>query len=260
MRLLAAWGALGLFLGLEALWPRRERSLARSQRWFRNVGIVVLGTLLLRGMMALLPLLSATAGANWAADAGVGLLNRAELGAEIEGAIAFVALDLSIWFQHFLSHRVPFLWRLHRLHHADKDVDATTAVRFHPGELVLSAIYKLVIVLLLGPSVTAVVIFEVVLNASAVFNHANLALPQGIDRALRIVLVTPDMHRVHHSTRRVEQNRNYGFCLPWWDRLFRRYQAQPAGGQRGMALGLLREPSGPVAGERASETDFGARN
>lgn len=238
LRLMAAWGSLALFVGLEALFPRRPRVLARTRRWPINVGVVVVATLLVRGLMAILPLLAATAGAAWAAERGVGLLHALDLAPALAGAIAFVLLDLAIWAQHFASHRVPLLWRLHRLHHADRDVDATTAVRFHPVEIALSAGYKLLVVVLLGPSVTAVVLFEVVLNAAAVFNHANLALPPALDRALRYGLVTPDMHRVHHSTVRVEQDRNYGFCLPWWDRLFAKYQAQPAQGHLGMELGL----------------------
>ena len=152
--------------------------------------------------------------------------------------IAIALLDLAIWFQHFVSHKAPLLWRLHRVHHADRDLDASSALRFHPVEIALSAAYKLGIVLLLGPAILAAVLFEVILNASAMFNHANLAMPRWLDTILRTVLVTPDMHRVHHSIHRREHDTNYGFCLSIWDRLFRTYTAEPEGGHTGMTIGL----------------------
>jgi sterol desaturase/sphingolipid hydroxylase (fatty acid hydroxylase superfamily) len=152
--------------------------------------------------------------------------------------VAVLVLDLAIWGQHWASHKVPLFWRLHQVHHADRDIDVTTAVRFHPVEIALSMLWKIVVVVPLGAPPLAVFLFEVILNACAMFNHANIALPQWLDRILRLLVVTPDMHRVHHSVLRREHNTNYGFNLSVWDRLFRTYTAQPEGGHQGMTIGL----------------------
>ncbi|MEK9724270.1 MAG: sterol desaturase family protein, partial [Rhodospirillaceae bacterium] len=183
---------------------------------------------------------AAVGAATAAGAAGWGLFNVTRWPGWLEVALAVAILDFAIYLQHVLVHAVPGLWRLHRMHHADLDIDVTTGARFHPVEIAFSMILKIMVVGALGAPVLAVLIFEVVLNASAMFNHANARLPLGVDRLLRLVLVTPDMHRVHHSVRSEETNSNYGFCLPWWDRLFGTYRAQPADGHDAMTIGLER--------------------
>ena len=168
----------------------------------------------------------------------LGLLNQVDWPYWLKVLIALLVLDLAIWFQHLVSHKVPIFWRLHQVHHADRDIDVTTAVRFHPVEIALSMLWKIAIVVPLGASPFAVFLFEVILNACAMFNHANIALPAWLDRGLRIFIVTPDMHRVHHSVLRSEHDRNFGFNLSLWDRLFRTYRAEPEAGQQGMTIGL----------------------
>jgi sterol desaturase/sphingolipid hydroxylase (fatty acid hydroxylase superfamily) len=235
---------LGVFLGLfalfataEALAPRRARTQPRSTRWLTNWSITVLNTLALRAMAIGLPLLAVGAAVDAGAQ-GWGLLNRVDLPAwaEIAGAILF--FDFAIWAQHLVTHKVPLLWRLHRVHHADRDIDVTTAIRFHPVEIALSMLLKIGLVYLVGPAALAIILFEIILNGTAMFNHANMALPAWLDRPLRLVLVTPDMHRVHHSDLRAEHDSNYGFALSIWDRLFRTYIAQPGAGHDGMTIGL----------------------
>lgn len=176
--------------------------------------------------------------AAWASLNGWGLFNLLDWPNWLEFIIAFLVLDLAIWYQHVLFHKIPWLWRLHSVHHADRDLDASSGIRFHPLEFLVSMVYKCGIVLLLGPAVLLVVIFEIVLNATAIFNHANLALPIWLDKPLRKIIVTPDMHRVHHSIILSESQKNYGFNFSVWDRLFRTYQADPVKGQIGMTLGL----------------------
>lgn len=236
---------LGVFVGafvimamLERLWPRRALTAPRSRRWLTNIAIVVVDSLVVRAMAALSVPLAAVAAAFYAERSGWGLLNLVALPGWLELLVAVVVLDFAIWLQHLLAHRIPVLWRLHQVHHADPDIDVTTAIRFHPLEIGFSMLYKIGWVLLLGPSALAVVVFEVILNACAMFNHANVALPGWLDRVLRIVVVTPDMHRVHHSTIPREHHTNFGFNLSIWDRLFATYTAQPEGGHEGMAIGL----------------------
>jgi sterol desaturase/sphingolipid hydroxylase (fatty acid hydroxylase superfamily) len=177
--------------------------------------------------------------------AGWGLLNVTDLPAWLGVAAAVVALDLAVYFQHVLFHAVPLLWRLHRMHHADLEFDVTTGLRFHPVEVALSMVVKAGVVAALGAPALAVLIFEVLLNATSMFNHGNVRLPMGVDRALRWIVVTPDMHRVHHSIEPPETNSNFGFNLPWWDRLFGTYRPQPAAGHAGMTLGVkeFRDPA-----------------
>jgi len=223
---------------LEALWPRRELTAPKKRRWLTNLTIVGIDTLIVRLMGALAIPLAAVATAIYAESQGWGLFNLLDWPFWLEVAVAILILDLAIWFQHYVSHQVPMLWRFHQMHHADLDIDVSTAIRFHPVEIALSMIWKIVCVLLLGPAALAVVLFEILLNASAMFNHANLAMPRWLDRTLRTVIVTPDMHRVHHSTQYREHNTNYGFALSIWDRMFRTYTDQPEGGHEGMRIGL----------------------
>jgi sterol desaturase/sphingolipid hydroxylase (fatty acid hydroxylase superfamily) len=181
---------------------------------------------------------AAVAAAFFAKERGLGLLNQVDWPYWLKVVIALLVLDLAIWFQHLVSHKVPIFWRLHQVHHADRDFDVTTAVRFHPVEIALSMLWKIVVVIPLGASPFAVFLFEVILNACAMFNHANIALPAWLDRPLRLFIVTPDMHRVHHSVLLSEHDRNYGFNLSLWDRLFGTYLAQPKAGHQGMTIGL----------------------
>jgi sterol desaturase/sphingolipid hydroxylase (fatty acid hydroxylase superfamily) len=232
---------LGVFLGVfaaMALWeltaPRRQLLLGRAGRWTTNWAIAALDAAVVR---LLFPL--AAVGAAFDAGAGGwGLFNVLALPFWIEAALTLAALDFAIWAQHVASHRIPALWRLHQVHHADRDIDVTTAIRFHPAEIALSMALKIGLVYLLGADPAVVLAFEAILNGCALFNHANIRLPRGLDSALRLVIVTPDMHRVHHSVRRAEHDANFGFNLSVWDRLFGVYVDQPAGGHHGMTIGL----------------------
>ena len=226
-----------LFAGLEALVPRRERRLSRRRRWPTNLVITPLNTLALRGLAVALPLLAIGAAIDAQAQ-GWGLFNRLNGPGWLELVLAVLILDLAIWSQHLVTHKVPFLWRFHRVHHADRDMDVTTGFRFHPVEILASMGLKIGLVYMLGPSALAVLVFEILLSGTALFNHANLALPAGLDRVLRMVLVTPDMHRVHHSVHREEHDSNYGFALSVWDRLFGTYVPEPGAGHRDMVVGL----------------------
>ena len=238
---------LSVFLGIfavMALWevaaPRRERRFTRLKRWPNNIGIVVVNTLVLRLAFPV----AAVGMATVAEAGGWGLLNSHAPPAWLAVVIAVVLLDLAIYLQHVMVHAVPAFWRLHRMHHADLDFDVTTGARFHPIEILLSMMIKLLVVAALGAPPVAVLIFEVMLNASSMFNHGNVRIPEGLDRVLRWLVVTPDMHRVHHSALRRETNSNFGFSLPWWDRLFGTYRAQPAAGHDAMTIGIeqFREP------------------
>jgi sterol desaturase/sphingolipid hydroxylase (fatty acid hydroxylase superfamily) len=206
----------------------------RPLRWASNLGLALLNTLTMRFLVPL----SAVAVALLARERGWGLLNNVSLPEWLAVVLAVVALDLAIYLQHVLFHAVPALWRLHKVHHADLDLDATSGVRFHTLEIVLSLGIKAAAVVLLGAPALAVVLFEVLLNATSMFNHANVRLPLWLDRVLRLIVVTPDMHRVHHSVHPHETNSNYGFNLPWWDYLLGTYRAQPADGHEGMTLGI----------------------
>ncbi len=229
-------GLLLLMAVLEARAPRRPRLLPRRARWPGNLGIVAINTAALR---LLIPL-GAVGLAAIGERRGWGLLNHLPLAPWLRALAAFMLLDLAIYLQHVMFHAVPALWRLHRMHHADLDFDVTTGARFHPGEILLSMGIKLGVVAALGAPAAAVLVFEVALNGTAMFNHANLRLPLGLDRALRWIVVTPDMHRVHHSVVVAETNSNFGFNLPWWDRLLGTYRAQPAAGHLGMTIGIDR--------------------
>ncbi len=215
--------------------PRRRFPATRARRWSTNLGLMAVGAVLSRVIVPL----GAVAAAALATNNGWGLLGAARIATVPLGLVAaVVALDGAIYGQHVVMHRLPVLWRLHRVHHADPGFDASTGVRFHPGEILLSAGLKVALVLLLGAAPIAVVTFELLLNVCAMFNHANLRLPGVVDRAVRMVLVTPDMHRVHHSVDAREHNRNFGFTVPWWDWLFGTYRHQPAASHETMAIGL----------------------
>ena len=218
----------------EIMAPRRTLSAPKKMRWTSNLGLVVLNT----GLLRLLFPLAAVGVAASAAAHDWGLLNHFQLPIGITVLLAVIALDLAVWLQHVLFHAVPVLWRLHSVHHADPDFDLTTGSRFHPIEIVLSMLIKFVAIAAIGPPVVAVVIFEVMLNATAMFNHGNVRLPLGLDAIARWLVVTPDMHRVHHSIDAAETNSNFGFNLPWWDRLFGTYCDQPLAGHTAMTIGL----------------------
>jgi len=235
--------ALCVFLVL-ALWevfaPRRAMVIGRARRWPANLGIVVLDALLVR---LLIPV-AAVGVAVIAAQRGWGLLNITPWPMWLEVLLGFLVLDLVIYAQHFAFHKVPVLWRLHRMHHADLDIDVSTGLRFHPIEIVLSMLIKIAVVVLIGVPAIAVIAFEVALNATSMFNHSNAAMPKWLDRIVRLLMVTPDMHRVHHSVLRHETDSNFGFNLPWWDRLFGTYRPQPQAGHDRMTIGLpiFRDP------------------
>ncbi|MFW8596259.1 sterol desaturase family protein [Cribrihabitans neustonicus] len=235
----------GLLAAAEAWAPRRRRCLPRGRRWVTNLSISVLNTAVLRLLAFGLPLLAAGAALD-AAARGAGLFNRVDWPGWLEVLLAVLVLDFAIWLQHLITHKVPLLWRLHRVHHADRDMDVTTAVRFHPVEIALSMLVKIGLVYLLGASLVAVVLFEILLSGTALFTHANLRLPARADGWLRLVLVTPDMHRVHHSVLRAEHDSNYGFALSLWDRLFGTYRARPGKGHDGMTIGLAWQDGRPA--------------
>lgn len=237
IRLSVFLGLFVLFAGLETLAPRRALAQPRRRRWATNWGFTIVNTLALRALAIGLPLLAVGAALDAEAQ-GWGLFNRLDWPAGVEIVIAILVFDFAIWLQHLITHKVPVLWRLHRVHHADTDFDVTTAIRFHPVEIALSMLLKIGLVYLLGPAAIAVILFEILLNGTAMFNHSNIKLPLGLDRVLRLVLVTPDMHRVHHSVDRAEHDSNYGFALSVWDRLFRTYLPQPRDGHERMAIGL----------------------
>lgn len=232
---LASFTGTALILAVwEAATPRRTPEAGRIWRWVGNLGVVAVSTVLVRLIFPVLPVVLAATihGKGW------GLLPHLGLPAFLEVLLGVLALDMAIYFQHRAFHAWRPLWRLHRMHHADTYFDFTTGVRFHPLEIILSMAFKLVLVMLLGPPALAVILFEVGLNCVAMFNHANILLPKRVDRMLRLAVVTPDMHRVHHSTDHVEMNRNFGFNSPWWDRLFGTYKPQPELGHEGMVIGL----------------------
>lgn len=244
LRLSVFLGLFVVFAGLETLAPRRRRVQPRRHRWLTNLAITALDTLTLRALAVFLPLLAVGAALDAQAQ-GWGLFNLVDLPPWIEWAAAVLILDFAIWGQHLITHKVPVFWRFHRVHHADRDLDVTTAVRFHPVEIAASMALKIGLVYLLGPAPWAVVAFEILLNGTALFNHANLALPPRLDALVRLVLVTPDMHRIHHSIHRHEHDSNFGFALSIWDRIFRTYRAAPEGGVEGMTVGLQWQDENP---------------
>jgi len=232
---------IGCFLGIfiiiavmENIVPRRPLIVKKSLRWFGNLSVQLVNGVIPR---LLLPILPVGMAALWS-QKGWGLLNIAPFPAAAAILCSLLALDLIIYFQHALFHRVDYFWRIHRMHHTDMDLDLTSALRFHPLEILFSLQVKMAVVAVLGTPAVAVLIFEVLLNGMAMFNHGNFKIPEKWDARLREIIVTPDMHLVHHSTLRQESNHNYGFNLSWWDRLFGTYQAEPAAGREGMIIGL----------------------
>jgi sterol desaturase/sphingolipid hydroxylase (fatty acid hydroxylase superfamily) len=230
--MLAAW---------ELRAPRRQLVIGRKARWANNLGIFVIDALAVR---LLIPT-AAVGAAVLAGDRGWGLLNALALPGWLAVIGGFVLLDLIIYLQHVVFHHVPVLWRLHRMHHADLDIDVTTGVRFHPVEILLSMLIKIAVVIAFGIPAMAVLIFEIALNATSMFNHSNVALPPRLEPIARWLVVTPQMHQVHHSIERAETDSNFGFNLPWWDRLFGTYRAAPAAGEQGVIIGLpiFRDPA-----------------
>ena len=232
---------MGFFFGMlalvglwEVLAPRRALTVSKAVRWTNNLALVFFNSFVARLVFPA----AAVGVAAFAAEQGWGLLNYYPVPSVLAVVIAIVAMDFVIWLQHVMVHAVPVLWRLHRVHHADPDFDVTTGARFHTLEILLSLLIKFATIVVLGPPVVAVVIFEILLNATAMFNHGNVRLPARLDRVLRWFVVTPDMHRVHHSVEDDEANSNFGFNLPWWDRLFGTYRDQPRGGHEGMTIGI----------------------
>jgi sterol desaturase/sphingolipid hydroxylase (fatty acid hydroxylase superfamily) len=223
--IMAAW---------ELIAPRRLLQASKGLRWTNNLGLTLLNSVLVR---TLLPV-AAIGVVQFAAQHGMGVLNLLHTPYALSILLAVLALDLAIYLQHLMFHAVPLLWRVHRMHHADLDFDVTTGARFHPIEIVLSMLIKFAAILVLGPPAVAVLLFELLLNVTSMFNHANVRLPAVVDRLLRWVVVTPDMHRVHHSVIPRETNSNFGFNLPWWDRLFGTYRAQPQAGHERMSIGI----------------------
>jgi sterol desaturase/sphingolipid hydroxylase (fatty acid hydroxylase superfamily) len=229
--LMAAWEGLG---------PRRDRSVSRARRWPNNIGVAFLDTALAR----IVEPTGAVGFALFAQVHGWGLFNSVALPTWTKLLISLLLLDFTIYLQHRMFHYVPVLWRLHRMHHADLDIDVTTGARFHPIEILLSLGIKFLVIVPLGAPPLSVLIFEIGLNASSMFNHSNVRIPPSLERLLRCLVVTPDMHRVHHSVIRRETDSNFGFNFPWWDRLFKTYRAQPEAGHEGMTIGIeqFRDP------------------
>lgn len=232
---LASFGGVLLAMAMwELFLPKRKLTVGKPLRWASNLGLVVLNSIVVR----LIVPMTAVAGATFADSRGWGLLQLVDWPNWLEIVLAVTVFDLVIYLQHVMFHAVPALWRIHMVHHVDLDIDVTTGLRFHTVEIFLSALVKLLTVFLLGPAALAVVLFEVLLNATAMFNHSNVAMPRWLDRMLRCFLVTPDMHRVHHSVIRQETNSNFGFNLPWWDFLMGTYRDQPTKGHDQMTIGL----------------------
>ncbi len=227
-------GTLLLIATLEVIFPRRKLDVSKTVRWYSNLGIIFINTLALRFVFPVL----AVGMAVLSEEKGWGLFNNITIPYELAVLLSVVLMDMVIYFQHLMFHAVPRLWLLHRMHHTDLDYDVTTALRFHPIEIMLSMVIKLSIVAVLGPPVVAVLIFEIILNSMAMFNHGNFKLPLPLDRMLRKLVVTPDMHRVHHSTIRKETDSNFGFSLSLWDYLFGTYRDQPKHGHEGMTIGI----------------------
>jgi sterol desaturase/sphingolipid hydroxylase (fatty acid hydroxylase superfamily) len=237
--------AFALVFCAVALWEaaaaRRSPGIGRWRRWPSNLGILLVDVLAVRLIMPT----AAVGAAVFAAGRGLGLMHFLALRLSVAALLGFVVLDLVIYGQHVLFHKVPLLWRLHRMHHADLDFDVSSGGRFHPFEVLISLLIKIAVVIAFGIPAVAVLLFEVVLNATSMFNHGNVSISPAVDRLLRLVLVTPDMHRLHHSALRHETDSNFGFNLPWWDRLFGTYRAQPEAGHLGMTIGLpiFRDPN-----------------
>lgn len=234
----------GIFLIIaffEILHPRRSLATSKSSRWFGNLGVVVIGSAALRAVFPI----TAVQLAFVANEKGWGIFNAGDLPFWLMVVLSIVILDFIIYLQHVMFHAVPTLWRLHMMHHADLDYDLTTGIRFHPVEILISMLIKFSAIVVIGAPALSVIFFEVILNGMAMFNHGNFHLPITVDRIMRLFVVTPDMHRVHHSVFPSETNSNYGFNLSWWDRIMGTYHAQPRLGHTDMTIGLnqFRDPA-----------------
>jgi sterol desaturase/sphingolipid hydroxylase (fatty acid hydroxylase superfamily) len=234
IRLISFAGVYLCMAAWEVIAPRRRLQVHRPLRWSSNLGLVALNTMLLR----LVAPLGAVGVAIFAESGGWGVFQKVPVPEWLAIVASVILLDLAIYLQHVMFHAVPLLWRLHMVHHADLDFDVTTGLRFHTIEVLLSVGLKAAVILLLGSPAVAVLIFEVLLNATSMFNHSNIRMPVSLDRVVRWLVVTPDMHRVHHSAHACETNSNFGFNLPWWDRLLGTYRDQPAEGHGKMTIGL----------------------
>ena len=234
IRLSFFFGVFAVMASWEIVAPRRKLVASKLVRWSNNIALVFLNSFILR----LLFPAAAVGMALFAKEQGWGVFNYFDVSLVLATLLSVVIMDAIIYLQHVMVHAVPVLWRLHRVHHADPDFDVTTGARFHPLEIILSMLIKFSVILLLGPPVIAVVIFEVLLSSAAMFNHSNIRINKTIDKYLRLILVTPDMHRVHHSVEADETNSNFGFNLPWWDRIFGTYRAQPRLGHEEMTIGI----------------------
>ncbi len=241
VRLAFFFAILGVVAAWELAAPRRRLTVSKPKRWANNLGIILLDSLLVK----LLFPVAAVGVAAAAKQAGWGVFNVLRLPAAVSVALSVLVLDLTIYLQHLMFHATPLLWRLHMVHHADLDIDVTTGLRFHPVEIIISMGIKMAAVAALGAPMAAVLVFEITLNGTAMFNHGNIRLPATVDRLLRLLVVTPDMHRVHHSVTIRETNSNFGFNFPWWDRIFGTYRAQPVAGHEAMVIGLsqFRKPA-----------------
>jgi sterol desaturase/sphingolipid hydroxylase (fatty acid hydroxylase superfamily) len=234
IRLTASLGIFFMMISCEYIFPRRRQKIVRLQRWPINIGLAILNMLIMRLTLGSMAYLSAV----YASEQSFGLLNQLALPEWLSIGVTLLLLDFAIYGQHIASHTWPPLWRLHQVHHTDLEFDATTAVRFHPLEIMISMLYKVLCIFLLGANPWAVIAFEIILNAAATFNHSNIAIAPALDHPLRKLIVTPDMHRIHHSTLPAETNSNYGFSLSCWDRLCKTYRAEPAASQTTLLIGL----------------------
>ncbi len=245
IRLSVFFGLFAIFAIIEILIPRRKPVDSKSKRWLTNISLSVLNSVAVYLMPFVVVFVAATAAID-AGERGIGLFNMLELPGWVEVVMAILILDFAIWFQHMVFHKIPLFWRLHQVHHSDRDMDVTTAIRFHPIEIIVSMLLKVALVYLLGPAALAVILFEVILNGAAMFNHANIKLPRKVDTFVRLLVVTPDMHRIHHSSKRSEHDSNYGFSISIWDRIFRTYTADPAEGHETMEVGLRWQDEKPA--------------
>lgn len=238
IRLIAFFGIFLSMIALETLWPRRQHVRDSLRRLGTNVFLSVFNAVFLKLMASAIVPIAAVSVAVYVEQQGWGLFNLISLPFALEVILSLILLDLAIYGQHVVAHIIPILWKFHKVHHSDVEFDVTTALRFHPIEILISMLWKITLVFILGPSAFAVILFEIILNGCAMFNHSNLRLPLQFDHYLRLFLVTPDMHRIHHSTIPKELNSNYGFNIPIWDRLFKTYTAQPSKGHTDMDIGL----------------------
>ena len=237
IRLSIFFGLFIVFAAIEYFFPRRVVAKSKARRWLTNWSVSVLNVLSLRLFSLALPLLAIGAAFD-AQNLGIGLFNQIGFSVWIEIIMVILILDFCIWLQHLLTHKIEFLWRIHRVHHSDTEMDISTAIRFHPIEIALSMALKIGLVYILGADPLSVLIFEILLNGSSIFNHANINIPNRFDKILRFLIVTPDMHRIHHSSDRIEHDTNFGFALSIWDHMFRTYKLRPERNHKEMEVGL----------------------